>query len=188
MLNERNWAVLLERISRGQCTPFIGAGICYGVLPLGGDIANAWAKQYDYPLDDSCDLMRVAQFLALEFNDAVFPKEEILKSFANKLPDFSDRLEPHRVLASLPLPVYLTTNYDDFMTQALTHRKKDPKRELCQWNGYIKKYPSIFKSKPDYEPSPANPVVFHLHGHSGRADSLVLTENGFRGPLMRTLC
>src|SRR5882762_6995502 len=103
-LDERNWTVLLERISEGKCTPFIGAGMCHGVLPLGAEIAEAWAQKYEYPLDDSADLVRVAQFLALEFEDAVFPKEEILKLFKDKAPDFSDPFEPHRVLANLPLP------------------------------------------------------------------------------------
>jgi hypothetical protein len=179
VLDERSWTVLLERIAEGKCTPFIGAGTSWGVLPLGAEIARELAQKYDYPLDDVHDLVRVSQFLALDSKDAVFPKEEVLKLFKDKAPDFTDPLEPHRVLADLPLPVYLTTNYDDFMTQALKRRKKDPKRELCQWNGYVKQYPTIFKSNPDYTPTPANPVVFHLHGHSGATDSLVLTEDDY---------
>lgn len=179
MLDENSWNLLLQRINDGKCTPFIGAGTCYGVLPLGAEIARHLAQKYEYPLDDAADLMRVAQFLALEFKDAVFPKDEVLKLFDNKAPDFSDPYEPHRVLANLPLPVYLTTNYDDFMTRALQLRKKEPKREMCQWNEYIRGYPTIFKTNPDYKPSPANPVVFHLHGHSGMADSLVLTEDDY---------
>lgn len=179
MLEDKDWRILLERIEDGKCTPFLGAGMCYGVLPLGGEVANGWAKEYGYPLDDSSDLMRVAQFLALEQEDSVFPKEQILRMFKNKSPDFTDQSEPHRVLADLPLPVYLTTNYDGFMTQALKARRKDPKRELCQWNSYVKRLPSIFKTNPDYVPTPANPVVFHLHGHDGVADSLVLTEDDY---------
>jgi hypothetical protein len=179
ILDESSWTVLLERISDGKCTPFIGAGTCYGVLPLGAEIARKLAQKYDYPLDDVHDLMRVSQFLALESKDAVFPKEEVLKLFKDRAPDFNDPHEPHRVLANLPLPVYLTTNYDDFMTQALIRRKKDARRELCRWNGYIKRHPTVFETNPDYKPSPANPVVFHLHGHSGLTDSLVLTEDDY---------
>lgn len=179
MLDEKTWKVLLERISQGNCTPFIGAGTCYGVLPLGGEISRDWANEHGYPLDDGNDLVRVAQFLALKYEDPVFPKEEILKAFKGKTPDFSDPHEPHRVLANLPLPVYLTTNYDDFMTQALTRRQKDVKREFCAWNGYVKNFPSIFKTRPDYVPTVANPLVFHLHGHSGVPESLVLTEDDY---------
>ena len=34
-------------------------------------------------------------------------------------PDGSDPCEVHRVLAELPLPLYITANYDDFMFEAL---------------------------------------------------------------------
>ena len=36
-----------------------------------------------------------------------------------KSPDFRAPSEPHAVLADLPLPIYMTTNYDDFMVKAL---------------------------------------------------------------------
>lgn len=38
---------------------FEGAGACYPMLPLGATIANKWAKNHNYPLEDSCDLVRV---------------------------------------------------------------------------------------------------------------------------------
>jgi len=78
-LEERDWRLLLTRIRSGECTPFLGAGACYGVLPLGAEVAGEWAKEYSYPLDDSCqDLARVAQFLAVEY-DNMFPKGELAK-------------------------------------------------------------------------------------------------------------
>jgi hypothetical protein len=112
-------------------------------------------------------------------NDPMWPKEEILKRFFTKAapPDFNSPDEPHGVLAELPLPVYMTTNYDDFMVRALRSRKKDPTRELCQWNKYIKGLPSIFES--GFEPTVANPVVFHLHGYDKVSESLVLTEDDY---------
>jgi len=95
----------------------------------------------------------------------------------NASPDFSDKSEPHRVLAELPLPVYLTTNYDDFMTRALTRKNRDPKREICRWNTLTRTEPSRFDD--GYQPTPANPVVFHLHGHTQIASSIVLTEDDY---------
>src|ERR1051325_6109902 len=104
-LGEKDWEVLLRRIDQGLCTPFLGAGVCYGTLPLGGDVARQWAAEYGYPLEDTYDLMRVSQYLALHYDDAAFPKERILEMFAGKSPDFTDPYEPHRVLANLPLPL-----------------------------------------------------------------------------------
>ena len=69
-LEERDWELLLRRIKNGKCTPFLGAGACYGVLPLGSDIARKWAQEYHYPLHDSNDLARVAQFLAVQVSES----------------------------------------------------------------------------------------------------------------------
>jgi len=32
--SEENWDELMENIKDKKCTPFIGAGACYGILPL----------------------------------------------------------------------------------------------------------------------------------------------------------
>jgi len=45
-----------------------------------------------------------------------------------------DPNEVHQVLASLNLPLYLTTNCDNFMTAALAARGRQPSREICRWN------------------------------------------------------
>ncbi len=71
-LGERDWDLLLRRIKAGKCTPFRGAGACYGVLPLGSHITQEWAEEHDYPLEDCRDLARVAQFLAVQY-DPMFP-------------------------------------------------------------------------------------------------------------------
>ena len=118
-LRERDWEILISRIQSGDCTPFLGAGACHGILPLGADIAKQWARKYDYPSEDDTDLVKVAQFLAVQF-DGAFPKDEIAKVLEKdgRVPNFDDPAEPHSVLARLPLPVYMTTNYDHFMFQA----------------------------------------------------------------------
>ena len=143
-------------------------------------MAQEWAQKCNYPLEDSSDLARVAQFLA-EQSDPRVPKEQILNQFFQNVrpPDFTEPDEPHGVLADLPLPVYMTTNYDDFMVQALKSRNKDPKRELCRWKKNVEDQPSIFESQSGFNPTPANPVVFHLHGHDKVPESLVLTEDDY---------
>jgi SIR2-like domain len=177
LLREEDWEILTQRIAEKKCTPFLGAGASAGLIPLGGELAREWAAQYGYPLDDPSDLVRVAQYLALT-KDPMFPKEEIVRKFRKlPAPDFTDPAGPHRVLAALPLPVYITTNYDDFMSQALAGQHKDPRRELCRWNKFVKDYPSAFDE--GFTPTVANPVVFHLHGQCEVAESLVLTEDDY---------
>jgi hypothetical protein len=49
---------------------------------------------------------------------------------------------------------------------------------LCQWNEYVKyEEPSISTQESRFDPTPADPLVFHLHGHYQVPRSLVLTEN-----------
>jgi hypothetical protein len=178
-LREEDWNLLLKRIELGKCTPFIGAGACFGVLPLGADIAKKWAAEHDYPLDDSHDLARVAQYFAVK-TDPMAPKEAICELLRGLPPPAMAMLdEPHNVLAGLPLPVYITTNYDDFMAGALRKARKDPTQELCRWNKDLKNEFSVFEAENVFEPSSANPVVFHLHGLTRLPQSLVLTEDDY---------
>src|SRR5215469_12759134 len=112
-LNDRDWENLLKKIERSACVPFLGAGACYGALPLGGDIAREWTERFHYPMSDAGDLVRVSQFLAVEY-DLTYPKELVLERLGKcSPPNFREPDEPHGVLADLPLKYYLTTNYDD---------------------------------------------------------------------------
>lgn len=65
------------------------------------------------------------------------------------------------------------------MEMALQSRNKDPKRELCRWNETVRHHPCIFDGEAVFEPTPANPVVFHLFGHDKSPESLVLTEDDY---------
>lgn len=174
----KDWQSLIRSIREGRCTPFLGAGMSYPHLPLGGEIAKKWADEHNYPMTDSTDLIKVSQYLAVE-QYPMFPKDEIVELFKEKNPkiNFNEPTQPHRVLAELPISTYITTNYDDFMARALRARYRDPKEEICRWNSQVKNRMSLFDE--DYKPTPANPVVFHLHGHMRDAYSCVLTEDDY---------
>jgi len=185
-LQDRDWTTLLRRIASGKCTPFLGAGVSADVLPLGGAIAAEWSERHGYPFDDSRDLPRVAQFYSLAATDAIEPKEELCKILdSSPPPDFSRVDQPHRVLADLDLPLYMTTNYDDFMAQAILARRPRPpapEREICRWNSFVKQYSargSVFDGVDGFEPTPARPLVYHLHGHVSSPESLVLAEDDY---------
>ena len=188
--NGVNWNLLLRRIRDERCTPFLGAGSCMDVLPLASEIAKVWAEKHGYPLEDCHDLARVAQFLAVSEKDPMFPKDEILNQIFKDAapPDFTEADEPHAVLAELPFPLYLTTNYDDFMMQALDrvqYPKKYPNWEVCRWNKVLKNRSSIFNQEEGFSPTVENPLVFHLHGHQEVPESLVLTEDDYLEFLMK---
>jgi hypothetical protein len=179
-MSDGDWNLLLGRIKDGRCTPFLGAGACAGVFPLGSAIARDWAQEHGYPLQDAHDLARVAQYVAVTV-DALAPKEKIQAQFQRvRLPDFTAPNEPHGILADLPIPVYMTTNYDDCMAKALESRNKVPRQELCHWNTFVREnVQSVFEIEPGFSPTPANPLVFHLHGHLSMPESMVLTEDDY---------
>ena len=178
-LREGDWEILIGRIKEGKCTPFLGAGACADVLPLASEIAEEWAARYNYPLTDRRNLIQVAQFLTVEYGDSEFPKKLFKQRIEMVTPNFGLPDEIHSTLADLPLPLYITTNYDDYMIQALALKAgKEPVKELCRWNKFIKSE-SIFEQQDDFSPSEKRPVVFHLHGHLGNLYSMVLTEDDY---------
>jgi len=158
------------------------------ILPLGAKIAEELAGRHQYPFNNCMDLSKVAQFLAIT-QDPMYPKEEILKMLKEHLEQWEKTFnlqdfltipcKPLSILADLPIPIYMTTNYDDLMFRALKARQKDPRRDLCRWNKYVKDIPSVFDSFYSFEPTPANPVIFYLHGHDEVPESLVLTEDDY---------
>jgi hypothetical protein len=185
MIKEEDWQDLVELIAQKKCTPFIGAGACSGTLRMAGAIAGDWAVKHSYPLADVGDLARVSQYLSIDRYE-MFPKEMLKKEFQGKgPPDFTLADEPHAVLADLELPIYITTNYDRFMAQAIESRNRTVVREFCRWN----RFPEVVGGSPnldkDYLPTPARPMVFHLHGNCEIPQSMVLTESDYLDFLIR---
>jgi hypothetical protein len=193
-LSEEDWKFLLRRIKAQKCTPFLGPGAYTELAPLSLRIAQDWSRHPEFPFADCNNLPLAAQFLSV-LVDTTDPKDKFIEQFIDlECPGFENPDEPHLVLAALPFPIYITTNYDDLMIRALTRRDKTPKRELCRWNRYIQSDgPPLFST--DYVPSVPNPVVFHLYGYSHTDDgyrktpvpeSLVLTEDDYLDFLVNT--
>ncbi len=183
-LKESDWEILLERIKGKKCTPILGTGTRSDAQTIRSQIAQEWAAKYDFPLPQGSDnLARVARFVSISY-DSPFTKGLLVDRLQSvPTPNFDNPNDAYNILASLPLPIYITTNYDDFMVQALIRANKDVKRELCRWNvkvspsTNVKASSSIFAD--GYTPSVANPVVYHFHGWTDDVDSLVLTEDDY---------
>jgi hypothetical protein len=187
-LTEDQWDDLLEAIEDGECTPVLGAGASFPLLPLASDIAKAWAAEYKYPLSDTANLARVAQYLAVHRHPD-FPKKLLMKCFEERgQPDYDDLRSVHGVLARLPIEVYITTNYDDFLASALRHRRREPQVDYCRWNGMAevtgRKTPL---GDAEFSTSVGRPLVYHLHGHMKDRSSMVLTEEDYLTFLLRVV-
>ncbi len=203
------WPALARSIRRGQCTPILGPGLVEPLLGSLREIAQRWAETYHYPMapHERESLPQVAQYLAIN-QDRGFPfdeleeylRREIRARYGSDLPEDlrqgqvqidqliqevgarrreRDPLEPHKVLAQLSLPIYITTNMDNLLVAALKDEKKDPQVVLCPWNEYVEQAETIYDSEPDYHPTPERPLVYHLFGHFSEPDSVVLTEDDY---------
>jgi hypothetical protein len=198
------WKGLVKNIRSGKCTPIVGSRVRSRWVPDPTEIAQAWAEEYEYPYSCKEDLPRIVEYIAVsQGND--FPRYELLdlmkQTFNERLPEelrsskkhetlaelvkglgweeltADDPNEVHKVLASLNLPLYLTTNYDNFLTAALQAQGKQPAREICRWNEALDGLPSLFEDDPDYKPTPEAPLVYHLFGNEEEPDSMVMSED-----------
>ncbi len=87
--------------------------------------------------------------------------------------------DPLRLLAKLPLPIYVTTSYYNFMERALEGENKSPRTEICCWFDLIKPILSELPQNLGFTPTPREPLVYHLHGLEEQPATLVLSEDDY---------
>jgi hypothetical protein len=87
--------------------------------------------------------------------------------------------DPLRILARLPLKMYVTTSYYNFMERALEAEKKQPRTRICFWSGGKSGARPEHLSDPLYEPTDTQPVVYHLFGLEDYPQTLVLSEDDY---------
>jgi hypothetical protein len=192
------------QIQKGRCTPILGSGLLEPLTGSTREIARRLAEENQFPMAPHArdDLPQVAQYLSVALDDFSLRqtlkdelRREILRRFPGPRPGEEDEVrllsaagasrrardasEPHAVLARLPFPLYVTTNFDPLLGEALAEQGKRPRVELCHWNDEADWPPSVYELEPDYHPSVDDPLVFHLFGRLQEPESLVLTEDNY---------
>jgi hypothetical protein len=213
------WDILIANIDAGLCTPILGPGLLEPFVGSQLDVARRWAEQHRLPTSRHCqkDLPQVAQELAVLHTEAtvrLWLKNELQKAvcdtFSTTLPQNSQKLqleellkkvgqemredtpdEYHKVLAGLPLPVYVTTTPDNLLYEALEDSsvinedgkkiQRSPVQEFCRWtrNPNVKWPKSIYDEDPNWKGTIERPLVYHLFGGIRVQNSVVLTEDNF---------
>jgi hypothetical protein len=181
-LRDETWETLVDAITAKQVTPFLGAGIAVPYLPRGGQLAEQLATRHGYPLDDVTNLARVTQFIASKHGESSFARRRVVECIKAAQARADAALtqalpENHRILAALRLPMYITTNYDDYLERALrAGRDCTPVVEICRWNDLLRDVLGDYSTLP---PTTETPWVFHLHGHMSEPDSVLVTEDDY---------
>jgi SIR2-like domain/TIR domain len=206
-ISEIHWKSTLNDIYEWKCIPFIGPGI-YKVRDKDGrpliplSIVDKLKERHSDPLEnlyqlakidaleDSYQLARLTQFLAIEDAEGneIDPKgllSEMIKEIdSSKFSLSSESKSPYDVLAELDLPIYVTTNYDRFLEEALARKRKQPETDFFRWSDELMKYfksfevHSVFEDS-DYKPTQERPLVYHIHGDIENPESMVLTEKDY---------
>jgi hypothetical protein len=204
------WKTLLKNIDEEKCTPFLGPGMTAGLLPSPVEVARQLAEEYNYPFAATESLPRVAQFVATIDDRRL--RQDILIALAEGF-EQRMRLKPerdehrglseiiegadwsagsrelveneiHHQLAGLSLPLYLTTNFDNFMTLALRARLPEEERHRVRrvalaWRKEVRDEAGHEHFSLDPPPSKEEPVVMHLFGTDKVPRSMVLTEDDY---------
>ncbi len=203
----RKWPALLNNIQSGRCTPILGPGTSEWLFGSRREIAERWAETFAFPMSDSGreSLPQVTQYVAVD-QDLNFMRQQLmgylrqqalrhlgdappadqdtasldeLISAAGAIYASQHEAETYRVLASLPLPIYITTNPGNLLGDALAAAGKQPVIEICRWRDDLAALPSIYDSEPGYKPTAERPLVYHLFGRLNEADTVVLTEDDY---------
>lgn len=196
------WPTLVRSIARGKCTPILGPGLLDGLVGSTRDLAQRLAAKHHFTLAPNArdDLPQVAQYLAVH-QDVDFMRDELAEVLRERLaaraagePLPADTVdaqlaatgarqrasqdnEPHRILAELPLPIYLTANPDRLLADALDEAKKQPELRICPWNRHSER--GELEQTPIIASDPQHPLVYHLFGRLDDPESLVLTEDDY---------
>lgn len=178
-----DWDTVVDQIRDGECTPFLGAGACSGILPTGTELSERWATRSGYPFVDGKQLHDVMQYVTVLAGDPVTVKRRVTQEFEGlPEPRYDEADEIHGLLARHPIEVYLTTNYDSFMSRALVREQRVPKVALCAWWGVSQAgmaVPEQYELPEGFQPSRAEPLVYHLHGRVDEPRTLVIAEQDY---------
>jgi hypothetical protein len=202
------WPALMAKIDSGRCIPIVGSGAADAVFGSRQEIARTWANKFSFPLapHDRDSLPRVAQFLTVN-QEPEYPltaleglvkrhlksqlgakrRKSLARASLNEIASVVGRdkrkskTEPHRVLAELGLPIYVTANPDNLLADALRDAGREPEVDLFHWfeDPEVEWPPSVFDRDPTYIPSPERPLVYHLMGHLDFPRTPVLTEDDY---------
>jgi hypothetical protein len=208
------WGTLIDRIGRGKCTPILGPLLMEPLIGSSRDLAAAWSTRFGFPLapQDRENLASVSQYIATNqdaprllelFDEGI--RDALLRNFGPKLnlpasASLDDLMaagwnaysathpaEPHRLLAGLPFPIYLTTATSRLLERSLEAAGKAPQSDLFLWNDDFDAEQSIYRKRQDYKPIAEEPLVFHLFGHADEpASHQLLTEDDYFDYLIKS--
>lgn len=197
---ELPWDGLCTAIKLGDCLPVLGPGLIESLTGPLHRLAEQWAdadKKRPFPMaaHRRHSLYHVAQYLATMQQNPWVPaswfqelvSEEMQRHHDQKLESVPTAgKDPYDILARLPFDIYVTTNPDDRLFDALKAANRHPRHALFRWDErHILEAHQLdpeFSKEPKertYIPSREEPLVYHLFGHWSQPKSMVVSEDSY---------
>ena len=173
------------------------------ILPSREELAANWTDQWLMPIapQNRSDLAKVAQYLSVrtaprqaQTEVGLYLGSELRRKFAAELPkalrqsEDVDQLirivgeqhrlraaekDPYTILASLRLPIYVTTSWTSLLEDAIRAAGRQPIVQHFNWHRRRHDEEDVL------EPTREHPLVYHLFGRLDDVASLVVTEDHY---------
>lgn len=198
------FGALVSKIEDRACTPVLGSGMADRLLPSRQALARLWADRWQMPIAEHArgDLAKVAQFMRTRTAPDT-PKTELRRyviaefreRWGDRLPEElyrpeqlpallreiarrqreKDGNDPYPMVASLDLPVYVTTSWTGLLEDALKEAGRQPIVRSFAWHRN-----RDLESPLNFDPNDRDhPLVYHLFGQVEDLESLVLSEDDY---------
>lgn len=152
----------LREIESGNAAIFAGAGLSVGAGYVNWkELLRPLADELQLNVDEEHDLVALAQYHENKFN-----RQRISQQLLNEMAIEQDPTANHKLLASLPISTYWTTNYDKLIESSLTAVKKVV--DVKHTNDQL----AVTKPKRDA-------VLYKMHGDIDTPNNTVLTRNEY---------
>jgi hypothetical protein len=185
---------LVQALRNKQVVAFVGAGVSQAVLaiPTWNDFISGLlikVKQKTKPMNpDFIELVDcLTQRVAEGKEDLLFAAEQCRKYLLDEFDEsIRERLKPKtikdqnakkglEVLLGLPFYRIITTNYDNLLLDVA--RDSQPDKVTDYFTHMDSGYFADFLRHAD---SPERRLIFHLHGHMNRPESVILSESQYQ--------
>jgi hypothetical protein len=155
-----------KALKENNAAIFAGAGLS---IPAGfvnwKNLLRDVASELKLDIDQENDLIAIAQY---HYNEKGNNRHKLNQLLIDEFTQGTSVTPNHKILASLPIQVYWTTNYDKLLEKSLEEEGKTPDAKITQEN--------LSTNIPKRDA-----VVYKMHGDVSLPDQAVLTKDDYEG-------